>query len=145
MQDVVRVLRAYAISIGSLSLLLALPGTSFGIFSGSVVHFVLGYAAFLLFIFLAFTIALMPLLPLLAFAASSDGFAKTAAVVLVPAFLLALSEVGSLLAAALGPVSGSVWLRVEALLPYAVVPAMIVVINFFVIEAAMRKRSEQER
>jgi hypothetical protein len=139
-----RILLAYAIAIGSLSLFLALPGTSLGIFSGSVPYFFLGYFGALLLVFAVLCILLAPFLPLMAFVTSSDALAKAATIVLLPAYFVLVDELGSFLVTLdFFERARSAWGRAEGLLPYSVIPAMIIVLNFFVIESEMRKRDRE--
>jgi hypothetical protein len=119
----------------------AVPGTSVGIYSGSVLYFFLGYFGALVLVFSALCILLLPFLPLMAFVASSDVLAKAAAIVLPPAYFVLVGEAGSFLVS-IDSLEGarSLWAGAGALLPWSVVPAMIIVLNFFVIEDAVRKR-----
>lgn len=136
-----QILWAYAAAILSLSVFLAIPALGIGIFTGRIVDLVGWYVGFFVAVNLLLALLLAPLLPLLIWATNADLWAKAACVLLVPPYFVLVLEIDRMLGNAFLSLAKNGEAPLESLFTYLIAPAALIVLNFFVIEADLRRRS----
>ncbi len=131
---------AYVAAVVPFSAIIALVGLTLGLFSGNFTDSLYGYGLVLFGAIVTLTVALVPVSPLVVWAAGRSWGIKIAVVALIPLYFLLA---GLIVRWVIWPYEVIRREPFESALWYWLLPSMVVAVFFFVIEENLRRRGRR--